>query len=295
MLNSILEEEQIDCSILSAVTTSLFHGCFLWVNAVTPSGLASCVITSEDFMMTDTYYSTKFEMKDATLEKLTKTQVKLPDDMEGAAERLKALTALCTLFFGRRSLPAQGISTLILRCRENKRMLRANQYLDTKFIAKFLCLVDNRIYQWLQQCCSVASVEETSLSLLDFSSMFDDIMMNRFQYHLPSAIRKITPTREKPTFDFNFGGDRKKPKLAAHVKNPHIPEEWKLRPGERWDEVFKDKTLGGPVMSCGAKFCLKYWIKGLCYEDCRQCCSHGNLTHADKVAASAYAKSLWGR
>ena len=299
MLNSILEEEQIDCSVSSAVTTSLYHGCFLWVNAVTPSGLASCVITSEDFMRTDTLYegmvldySTKFEMKEASLDKLTRTQVKLPDDMEGAVERLKALTALCKLFFGIRSLPAQGLSTLLIRCRENKRMLRANQYLDPAFIAKFLCSIDNRLYQWLQQCSTVPSAEETSLSLLDFSSLFDDVMMNRFQYNLPSSITKITPKREKPTFDFEFGREKKKPRQAEHVRNPHVPEEWKLKNGEEWDKVFVKKTLSGPEMSCGAKFCLKYWVKGLCYEDCRQKCSHGNLTHADKVAAGAYIKSL---
>ena len=299
MLNSILEEDQIDCSISSAVTTSLYHGCFLWVNAVTPSGLASCVITSEDFMRTDTLYegmvldySTKFEMKDASLEKLTKTQVKLPDDMEGAVERLRALTALCKLFFGNRSIPAQGLSTLILRCNENKRMLRANQYLDPEFIAKFLCAIDNRLYQWLQQCSVAKSVEDTSLSLLNFSSLFDDIMMNRFQYHLPSAIRKFTPKREKPSFNFDFGQEKKKQKQAEHVINPHVPEDWKLKNNEEWEKYFKHKTLAGPDMSCGAKLCLKYWVKGLCYNDCRQRCSHGNLTHADKTATGAYIKSL---
>ena len=80
MLNSLLEMEQIDCSISNAMTTSLWHGSLLWANLVTPSGLACSVITIEDFLRTDTLhddlvldYSTKFKMNPANLEKLTKT------------------------------------------------------------------------------------------------------------------------------------------------------------------------------------------------------------------------------
>ena len=56
-------------------------------------------------------YSTKFEMKSDSLEKLTKTHAKFPTDMEGTIERIRALTTLCKLFFGRKSFPAQGLSS----------------------------------------------------------------------------------------------------------------------------------------------------------------------------------------
>ena len=146
MLNSLLEAEQIDCSISSAMATSLYHGSFLWVNSVTPSGLACYVVTSEDFMRTDTFheglvldYSTRFEMSEKALEKLTKTQVRFPEDMEGTLERIKAVNVLCKLFFGKRSLIAQGLTRFIIRCQDNKRMMRANAYLDKTFIAKDVC------------------------------------------------------------------------------------------------------------------------------------------------------------
>ena len=87
MLNSVLEEDQLECSISNAITTMLLHGSFLWSNSVTPSGLASSIITSEDFMRSDTLheglvldYSTKFEIKSSSLEKLTKTQVRFPTE-----------------------------------------------------------------------------------------------------------------------------------------------------------------------------------------------------------------------
>ena len=300
-LNSTLEEEQIDCSISSALTTSLYHGCFLWSNSLTPSGLACSVINSEDFMHSDTLYqgmvldySTKFEIKSDSLEKLTKTHVKFPTDMEGTIERIRALTALCKLFFGRKSFPAQGLSSLVLRCRENKRMMRAKAYLDPTFIPQFMCAIDNRLYHWLVQCSNASTVEETSTQLVNYSSLFDDIVMSRFHYSLPPAIKKIAPSKEISVFDTSFGSDRdtKRQKTVEQARNTAVPPEWKLKQGEDWDTIFKNKTLQGPDLSCGAKFCLKYWVKGLCYNDCRQKASHDKLNDADRKKGEAYIKQL---
>ena len=83
------------------MTTSLWHGSMLWVNTVTPSGLACCVISNEDIMRNDSLheglvldYATKFEVSEKSLEKLTKTQVRFPSDIEEAIERFRALHAL---------------------------------------------------------------------------------------------------------------------------------------------------------------------------------------------------------
>ena len=195
MLNSHLEMEQIDCSISNAMTTSLLYGSFLWVNSVTPSDLACSVITTEDFMKNDMLYdglvldySTKFEMSAASLKKLTKTQVQFPDNVEGTIEQIKALTVLCKLFFGRWSYPALGLTKLC--CLDNKRLLRAPHYVDNEFTAKFMYTVDNRIYQWPCQCSVATSVEGTNTSLLDYSTLFDNIVINIFQYILPLAIKR---------------------------------------------------------------------------------------------------------
>jgi len=51
-LNSLFEAEQLDCSVSNAVTNAFLHGSFLWSNALTPSGLAASVITTEDLLTT---------------------------------------------------------------------------------------------------------------------------------------------------------------------------------------------------------------------------------------------------
>ena len=56
MLNSILETENIECSVSPAMTTMLLMGSFLWRNAFSPSGLAASVLTTEGIMKTDTLH-----------------------------------------------------------------------------------------------------------------------------------------------------------------------------------------------------------------------------------------------
>ena len=299
-LNSYLETDQIECSISSALTTNLLHGSFLWVNAVTPSGLASSVITSEDCFRSDALYegmvldySTKFEMSHKSLEKLTRSKIRFPTDLEGTLERIRALTALCQLFFGRRSFPAQGLKQLTTKCLDNKRMLKANCCLDKQFIAQFLCSIDNRLYQWLQECSMAVSVEDTNLRLIEYSTLFDDIAMNRFQYRLPPSVKEVSEGTNSLT-DKIAEREKKRQRTVEHIRNEAVPGEWKLKQGERWDSTFRNKTMAGPELSCGSKFCLKFWVKGVCYKDCKQIASHAALSEEDKALGDAYIKELRG-
>ena len=94
-LNSLLDSLKIECSISSALTTSLMHGSFLWASTLTPSGLASSVISSIDIIRTDALqegiildYSTRHEISSKSLEKLTRTQILYPATIEASIERL---------------------------------------------------------------------------------------------------------------------------------------------------------------------------------------------------------------
>ena len=127
LLNSMLDAQRINCSISNAMVTALMHGSFLWTNPLTPSGLASSVITSEDVLRTDMLHegmvldlSTKFEISDVSLDKLIKTQVLFPTPIENMIERLRALKSLVDLFFREQSYAAQGLRALINRCIDNK-------------------------------------------------------------------------------------------------------------------------------------------------------------------------------
>ena len=135
-LNSLLDSLKIECSASSALTTSLMHRSFLWASTLTPSGLASSVISSVDIIRTDALqegiildYSTKHEMSSKSLEKLTKTQILYPVTIDAAIERIRALHALVELFFGKLSFAEQGLKKLVNLCTDHKRLLRTKQYL----------------------------------------------------------------------------------------------------------------------------------------------------------------------
>jgi hypothetical protein len=235
-------------------------------------------------------YSTKFEMSTSSLQKLTKTQILYPTDVENTIERLRALTALATFFFSERSYPSQGLTNLVHKCMDHKSLLRTQAFLDPEFIAKLLCAVDDRIHQWLRQCCNAKLVEETSLHLMDYSSLFDDILLNRFNYRLPPKIRRV----QKRATENPFNQGDKRVKQTEQDRNMNPVQEWKLRHSEKWDTVFRAKAHEGPILSTGTKLCLKYHVKGLCYSDCSMLASHKELSPEDSKQAEAFIKQLRG-
>ena len=50
--------------------------------------------------------------------------------------------------------------------------------------------------------------------------------------------------------------------------------EWKLREQEKWESVFQGKSNDGPSLSLGCKPCLKFYVKGRCFDDCCNKNSH---------------------
>ena len=70
-------------------------------------------------------------------------------------------------------------------------LFRTRLYTDSAFIAKMICSIDERIYQWLKQCSSHSMVIDTDLSLMEFTHLIQDIQLNRFNYVLPPSIAKL--------------------------------------------------------------------------------------------------------
>jgi hypothetical protein len=303
-LNSHLESERIECSVSTALTTSLMHGSFLWSSSLTPSGLASSVISSLDIIRFDTLqegiildYSTKHEMSASSLAKLTKTQVLFPQDIDSSIERLRALESLVRLFFGKISIAQQGLTRFVNLCIDNKQLLRTRQFLDEMFISKLHFTVDDRLNQWLKQCCRANDVLETNMLLVDFSSIFYDVQLNKFHCYLPPNIKKVEKAKDNnEEEDSNVSRRKKKSKTkqTEQIRNESQVPEWKLRLDENWDTVFKNKTRDGPLLSNNCKPCLKYQVKGICYSDCPFVQSHKKLSGDDICKTSKFIKELRG-
>jgi len=306
-LNSYLEARDIDCTISPALTTILMHGSFTWSNAVTPSGLASSVISSKDIMNNDTLYegivldyTTKHEISGESLSKLTKTKILFPTDIEAMIQRLDALTSLAELFFGDTSTLHKGLDDLVFTCKKNKTLLRRKLCLDDMLIPKILYSVDDRIDQWLLQCGQCQTIDETSLELVYFINIISKIQLNKFSCFLPPNIRRIikdetkkrdSPDAKLPNTEANKNGKKMKQENIM-VMNEDINPEWKLKDNENWTQIFRHKSRDAPVLTNGSKACLKYHVKGFCFEDCKFKGTHIQLLGEDFKKTDAYIKSL---
>ena len=161
------------------MTQALMCGCFLWRNPLTPSGFAASVIVSQDNLRNETLHkgmvldlSTKFEMSAASLKKITKTNIHYPSTIEGLIKRLRALKTLSAFFFNKLSHASQGLTSLTLKCKDNKALLRARAMVDDEFIATVICCVDDQMYQWLKECSRSTYAKDTTITLTNFGKFF---------------------------------------------------------------------------------------------------------------------------
>ena len=116
-LESILESKGIECSILTTAVNLLLQWCMLWLNPLTPSGLARSVISSKDIIFNDSLhegilldFSTKHKISKASLTKLTKTQVVYPTSIELMIKRVEAILTFTEMFFTVKSYLYQGLN-----------------------------------------------------------------------------------------------------------------------------------------------------------------------------------------
>ena len=291
MLNSILENARLQVSVSPALATLLLSGSFLWSNPITPSGLASSVLTTEGILRNDTLQdalaldlATKFEMSASSITKLTKTQVLFPSNVHDMTERFSALKLIASFFFGEVSVLPQSLTALSNWCEDNISLLKTRLMLDPSFLTKFMMSIDDRIYQWLKQCCKATSIVNTDLELLNLKVVCSDIQTNRFAYMLPKSILQL---KKDDDIDESSSRDRKRQRQekadreekdkATPIRNNNMKDAVKIRQNESWNTIFKGKSKEGPMLSIGTYGCCKFHSKGVCYDDCAYKGSHKEL------------------
>ena len=76
------------------------------------------------------------------------------------------------------------------------------------------------------------------------------------------------------------------------VRNEDINPEWKLKDNENWTQIFRHKSRDAPVLANRCKACLKYHVKGFCFEDCKFRGTHIQLLGEDFKKTDANIKPL---
>ena len=68
--------------------------------------------------------------------------------------------------------------------------------------------------------------------------------MNCFQYKLTPSVKEVKEGTNSLT-DKIAEQEKKRQRTVEHIRNESVPAEWKLKHGERWDSVFRNKTMAG--------------------------------------------------
>ena len=302
-LNSMMESKGIRVSIPHAVVNALYYGAFKWTNLATPSGFAASVLVTESYLRHDVLQTamvleaaTKFTISDEYVDKLTKTSVQFPTTAEETIERFKAMRALASFFFPMESYITQFYIQMANWCMKNRGIIDLRVAMDTKFIAKFLVATDNRVNSFLGECMRSEMPMDVSPRWLNSRSIYERIEMGEFTYDLPSSVKTILPADQSNNNagNDNAGVKRKADEMSIRVRNNNPVSKWKIRDNEDYAEVFKDKVLGGPILSMGVPGCHKFHNKGFCYADCTQKASHCVLAGDDFKKFDARVKALRG-
>ena len=301
-LNSLLDGKGIRVSIPHSVVNALFCGAFKWSNLATPSGFAASVLETESYLRNDVLRdamvleaSTKFEISDEYVEKLTKTSIQFPTTSEDLIERFKAMRELSSFFFPVESYITQFYIQLANWNLRYRRIIDLRVAMDSKFIAKFLVATDNRVNMFLEECMKAEDPTEISPRWLNASNICESIEMNEFYYTLPASVKLVTRSSDEKNRKRKADQDTEKERRTSErVTNQNPVEGWKLREGEDYSTVFRHKVKGGPRLSMGCHGCHKYHNKGWCYSDCDNAASHCVLVGDDYTKFDARVRALRG-
>ena len=301
-LNSLLDGKGIRVSIPHSVVNALFCGAFKWSNLATPSGFAASVLETESYLRNDVLRdamvleaSTKFEISNEYVEKLTKTSIQFPTTSEDLIERFKAMRELSSFFFPVESYISQFYIQLANWNLRYRRIIDLRVAMDAKFIAKFLVATDNRVNMFLEECMKAEDPMDISPRWLNASNICQSIEMNEFYYTLPASVKSVARASDEKNRKRKADQDKEKDKRTSErVINQNQVEAWKLRDGEDYTTVFRHKVRGGPRLSMGCYGCHKFHNKGWCYTDCDNAKSHCVLEGEDYEKFDARIKALRG-
>ena len=147
---------------------------------------------------------------------------------------------------------------------------------------------------WLKQCSISKSVMDTDLTLINYSSLLQDITLNRFTYNLPPTTASLATQNNDDKQKTQTRGTSGKRDVPEIFRNNDRVDGWKLRQGESWYNIFRNKAIEGPMLSTKCHPCLKFHVRGSCYVDCRNRASHCVLKGEDKKKVSEFIKTLRG-
>ena len=120
-----------------------------------------------------------------------KQGIDTPDSIQNMAFQFKNLWGLSCFFFGNKSTLSQNLTDLLSLISMHSITLEGYQLRDENFATKFGYAIDTRIFRWLQECQNQESRELVNDSIINFTPLVDQIMMDLFVQQLPATFRSM--------------------------------------------------------------------------------------------------------
>ena len=152
------------------------------------------------------------------------------------------------------------LTTCLLHIKGNQATYCDLQRSDQLFAARLLYVIDVRVQNFFRE----AQQGKFDPDPLDFTRTFEKIAHNRtFKAHLPQCIHNSKAKRERET---DKDKPTKKPRGEV-VRNSKVFPDWRIRPDEKYKDVFHPHTSKIPKRN-GKQICCKMQTLGHCNSSC---------------------------
>lgn len=160
-------------------------------------------------------------------------------------------------------MTTQAYVFLLNWCHDDRQILESRCVMDNLLIPKLMVSIDERLHLCLKSCIKAEYQNKTCTQYLNFSSITFTLELNYFNYFIQPLIKQL---KRIPSNDHG-GSSQKKLNGCNNDRNKRfvnndMVEELKLRAGESYDTVFKDKVNQASILLMDYKGCHKYHNKG---------------------------------
>jgi hypothetical protein len=252
---------------------------------------------------------------------ILKQEKTCPKDASEALDQIQNFLALCDFIFGSESKIAMSVKTWIQHINRNKSCYDSMQRTDSTFLSQILYCIDMAIQVHLTSCLTRSIRADVDDECLNFTVDQQNVTRRQFSITLPQSIKIIalslssdSKTTETDSGKRHGGGGRgglletidknrlkdenyrkrliqelegfNNPELESKkVKNTNPDKNWLLKPDEAFGAVFQTKIRTCPKQD-RSFVCLKYWIKGECFKNCK-------FVHADLKPETKTEINAW--
>jgi hypothetical protein len=221
--------------------------------------------------------------KQEVLQTLTDKSLYKPGSMDDVIRNIETIQGTMEIYLGSQCAIVQRIVDFIQSIKQYRLNLEFKAAADENLLTKIQYLFDSRLNTWMEDVYENADrLANVSHSLIDFTTIIQNIFEGSFCVSLPQSLLPATTSRTKRLTPDGEESQKQKDDSEPKEKhrkgaiNPSPNPDWKLKDGEKWEHFNRDPDNLRP-----ASVCYLYHVLGHCPQgqQCRRAKSHCKLTN----------------